>query len=155
MSISKRLLNLIERLTIFKLIIGAYFINFFVSVLFGYVLFPEQDANPNQLPDNIYFIASIIVAPFLETWLVQYTIMEYGYKWTKQYGPGILVSIIVFSVLHHYSVPYMLKTLVTGTVYTSVYFVCMLRKWNGFLWTSMVHMLHNITALIFNYFIDG
>lgn len=155
MPISNRIFNQIQNLTIPKLVIVAYFINLIVSVLFGYVLFPEQKDNPNDLPDNIYFVASILVAPLLETWLVQYSIMEYGYKWTKKYWPGILVSIVVFSVLHHYSVPYMLKTLISGAVYTSVYFVCMIRKWNGFLWISIVHMVYNLTALVVNYFIDG
>lgn len=155
MAFSKRVFNWIDNLTISKLIIIGYLVNLFISILFGYVLFPEQKDNPNDLPDNIYFIASILVAPFLETWLVQYTIMEYGYKWTKKYWPGLLVSIILFSVLHHYSIAYMLKTLFSGTVYSSIYFICMLRKWNGFLWTSLVHMFYNLTALIVNYFIDG
>lgn len=145
----------LSKISITRLIVIAYSINLSVAILFGYVLFPEENTNPNNMSASLFFFAGVLFGPFLETWLVQYTIMEYGYKWTKKYWVGIIVSIIVFSVLHHYSVPYMLKTLVTGTVYTSVYFVCMIRKWNGFLWTSMVHMLHNLTALIFNYFIDG
>lgn len=145
----------LSKIPITRLIVIAYSINLSVAILFGYVLFPEENTNPNNMSASLFFFAGVLFGPFLETWLVQYTIMEYGYKWTKKYWVGIIVSIIVFSVLHHYSVPYMLKTLVTGTVYTSVYFVCMIRKWNGFLWTSMVHILHNITALIFNYFIDG
>lgn len=148
-------MNWINKISIVKIIVIAYSINLSVSILFGYVLFPEEDTNPNNMSASFFFFAGVLLAPFLETWLVQYALMEYGYKWTNKYWPGILVSIIVFSVLHHYSIPYMMKTLLTGSVYTSVYFVCMLRKWNGFLWTSIVHMLHNLTALIFNYFIDG
>lgn len=148
-------MSCLSKISITRLIVIAYSINLFVAILFGYVLFPEENTNPNNMSASLFFFAGVLFGPFLETWLVQYTIMEYGYKWTKKYGPGIIVSIVVFSVLHHYSVPYMLKTLVTGTVYTSVYFVCMIRKWNGFLWTSIVHMLYNLTALIINYFIDG
>lgn len=155
MSIYSQIVGKVNKLTVAQLVLFAYLINLSVSVLFGYVLFPEQEDNPNHLPDDVYFFASILIAPFAETWLVQYFLMEYGYKWFNRYWPGMVLSAIIFSIMHHYSVPYMLKTLITGSVYTSVYFVCMVRKWNGFLWTSVVHLLHNLTALFFNYFIDG
>lgn len=154
-SLKSKILNWISRISILKLVIIAYGINLSVSILFGYVLFPDENANPDDLSMSFFFFAGVLVAPLVETWLLQYSIMEYGYKWTQKYWPGILVSIVAFSVLHHYSVPYMLKTLISGAVYTSVYFVCMIRKWNGFLWTSIVHMVYNLTALFVNYFIDG
>ncbi|BFG71379.1 hypothetical protein KACHI17_22600 [Sediminibacterium sp. KACHI17] len=155
MSIIDRKLSWVNKISIRKLILIAYCINLSTAILFGYVLFPDENANPDNLSIGFFFIAGVLVGPFLETWLVQYTIMEYGYKWTKKYWPGFVLSIVVFSALHHYSVPYMLKTLISGTVYTSVYFVCMIRKWNGFLYTSCVHMLYNFTVLIVNYFIDA
>lgn len=155
MMYKNHIFKLIDRISVIQLVLTAYMINVSVSILFGYVLFPNEDTNPENYSASFFFFAGVLIAPFLETWLVQYTIMEYGYKWTKKYWPGFVLSIVVFSVLHHYSIPYMLKTLISGTVYSSVYFICMLRKWKGFLWTSLVHMLYNLTALIVNYFIDG
>lgn len=155
MMYKNHIFKLIDRISVVQLVLVAYIINLSVAILFGYVLFPNEDTNPENFSASFFFFAGVLIAPFLETWLVQYTIMEYGYKWTKKYWPGLLVSIIVFSVLHHYSIPYMLKTFISGAVYSSVYFICMLRKWNGFLWTSLVHMFYNLTALIVNYFIDG
>lgn len=155
MNFKNKIKNTINRVSIMQLIIIAYLLNLLTSILFGYVFFPEEDANPNNLSMGLFFFAGVLVAPLLETWLVQYSLMEFGYKWTKKYWPGFVLSIIVFSILHHYSVPYMLKTFITGFVYTSVYFICMIRGWYGFIWTAVVHCLHNLTALFFNYFIDG
>jgi len=150
-----RVFKLIDKISAVQLVLIAYMINVSVAILFGYVLFPDENTNPENLSVSLFFFAGVLITPFLETWLVQYTIMEYGYKWTKKYWPGFVLSIVVFSVLHHYSIPYMLKTLISGTIYSSVYFICMLRKWRGFLCTSLVHMLYNLTVLVVNYFIDA
>lgn len=140
--------NIVDRISISQMIFFGLLLNISIGGFFTYVLFPEHSDPFDFESMNTMFYVTVIGSPWLETYLIQYLIMENFYKWFKRYSPGIITCILLFSVMHYYSIEYMFKTLFSGTVYTLIYFISMKRKWNGMFWTSIVHCLNNFIAFL-------
>lgn len=140
--------QIVEKVSILQLVCFGLIINLSIGLFFSYVLFPEHSDPFDFENTGVVFYLTVIIAPWLETYLVQYLIMENFYKWFKRYTPGIITCILIFSAMHFYSIEYMAKTLFSGAVYTLIYFICMKRQWNGLVWTSLVHSLNNCFGFI-------
>lgn len=145
---------MIQRIKKFELIGYAYLLVVTLSIVFGYILFPSEKPALHDAEVNFAFVVGVLAGPIIETYLVQHLLISYSHQWLKRYWPGLLLSILVFAVLHHYSVPYMVKTLLSGTVYGLVYMVSRIRSWPAIWYTCLVHMLHNFTAFVVNYLLN-
>lgn len=147
--------NIVEKVSVLQLVCLGLLLNIFIGVFFSYVLFPEHNDPFDFESVGVMFYVTVLAAPWLETYLVQYLVMENFYKWFKRYTPGIIACIIIFASMHFYSIEYIFKTVFSGTVYTMIYFISMKRKWNGMFWTSLVHSLNNFFGFLITIISDN
>ena len=153
MSIVKNKRVLIQRiieLSAWKIILIGYLFTVAVALLFGYVLFPEEPVQHLKEKMGYLFIMSVVFAPLIETYLTQHLIIHYTHKWTKRYWIGVLGCSLIFAALHYYSIIYIAKTFFTGLVYSSAYAIFHKQKSYPVSYVSLIHALHNLTAIFFN-----
>lgn len=88
-------------------------------------------------------VLGCIVAPLLETALMQWACIRILKKVGISTGLAVLVSAIFFGLEHYYSVLYMSLTFCVGLVLGSVFAIEDARRGSPFLATFTVHALHN------------
>ena len=137
-------------LPVWNIILIAYLFNTGISLLFGYVLFPQAPTQVENEKIGYLFMTAVVVAPLVETYLTQHLIIHYTKKWLGSYVFGVLLCSIVFSLLHYYNLPYIAKTFINGFVYSAAYAIFHWRKCSPTWHVSIIHCLHNLTALIVN-----
>jgi len=101
--------------------------------------------------DNAFFkfVTIVLLAPLLETFLLQYL----PFVWlAKSLRPGyiILLSALVFSLLHHYSIVYMISAFSAGMLYAIAYYLR--SKTNPFLTVFAIHAGYNGVVFMWNSF---
>ncbi len=131
-----------------QLVAGGYLVKLGLYILFGYLLFPEQQSASATLNLNVKeaFWVAVIFAPLVETYLIQYLVIKNVHKWTGIYWIAVLASAVIFGALHTYSVPYMIVTFLSGIVYGIIYVVLALRGKDPFVYIALTHALHNLTG---------
>jgi membrane protease YdiL (CAAX protease family) len=131
-----------------QLVAGGYLVKLGLYILFGYLLFPEQQSASATLNLNVkeVFWVAVIFAPLVETYLIQYLVIKNVHKWTGIYWIAVLASAIIFGALHTYSVPYMILTFLSGIIYGIIYVVLALRGKDPFVYIALTHALHNLTG---------
>lgn len=136
------------------LVVLAIVVNLLITALFSFVLFPGHKAGLATEPDIYFFLTIFVIAPFLETLLVQRGIINYILeRKPTEYLLACLISSLVFAAFHYYSVPYILKTFLSGFIYGTLYISVKQKNENAFLATLITHMVFNglgfcITLLI-------
>lgn len=86
------------------------------------------------------FITVVLLAPLFETLLLQH----FPFVWLeKRLRPAyiILLSSLVFSVLHHYNIGYMISAFFVGMLYSGAYYLK--REANPFLSVFIIHAGYN------------
>jgi hypothetical protein len=137
----------IMKRSVWQLVAGGYLITVGLNFLFGY-LFPDQQSASviGNFSAQEAFWLGVILAPLLETYLIQYLVIKYVHKWTSIYWIAVLVSGILFGVSHTYSVPYMILTFLGGIVFGIIYVVLTLRGKSPIFYVTLTHSLHNLTG---------
>lgn len=126
------------------LVLLAIVVNLLITSLFSFVLFPGHKAGPVTEPDIYFFLTIFILAPFLETLLVQSGIINYILnKWPTEFLMACLISSLVFAAFHYYSIPYILKTFLSGFIYGTLYISVKQKNENAFLATLIAHAVFN------------
>ena len=156
---NKDKLNVKEKLNINKINIKFLFRMFFLSLFLRIIL--EQiitliDINKTIIigPSNILeiimeFIATCIFAPICEEIIFRFGLYE---KLNKKFNVGIsiLITSIIFSVIHFYQLDGIIILLIISTIWNYAYY-----KTNNLLYPIIFHFLHNLYALISNFVIDN
>ena len=156
---NKDKLNVKEKLNINKINIKFLFKMFFLSLFLRIIL--EQiitliDINKTIVigPSNILetimeFIATCIFAPICEEIIFRFGLYE---KLNKKFNIGIsiLITCIIFSVIHFYQLDGIIILLIISTIWNYAYY-----KTNNLLYPIIFHFLHNLYALISNFVIDN
>ena len=156
---NKDKLNVKEKLNINKINIKFLFKMFFLSLFLRIIL--EQiitliDINKTIVigPSNILetimeFIATCIFAPICEEIIFRFGLYE---KLNKKFNIGIsiLITSIIFSVIHFYKLDGIIILLTISTIWNYAYY-----KTNNLLYPIIFHFLHNLYALISNFVIDN
>jgi len=123
-------------------------------------LFPEDlFINPNTLhfEMKIGFSLSLIIVgiinPIIETVIYQWGIIHLVCKLIKSnninYYFSILISAIVFGLMHSHSHIYMIYAFLTGLILGFLTYALM-NKRHGFWIIATIHCIHNLYALILN-----
>lgn len=95
------------------------------------------------------FITVVLLAPLFETLLLQHL----PFVWLeKRLRPAyiILLSSLVFSVLHHYNIGYMISAFFVGMLYSGAYYLK--REANPFLSVFIIHAAYNGFAYVWKTF---
>jgi membrane protease YdiL (CAAX protease family) len=98
---------------------------------------------------NIYaaFFIIVIVAPIVETYLTQYLFFKNLTGRLPQWTI-ILLSGLVFGLLHHYNIGYILYAIPSGLL-LSVSYAFRLHS-NPFVCTTLIHAIYNLIGFVFN-----
>lgn len=98
-------------------------------------------------------IYGLILAPIIETLLLQALIIEICRKLIKSTPIILLISTIVFASTHLYSFYYFIAVLVPGLLLALLYFIEREKhgSWSAILKTSILHSLFNAFAITWNY----
>ena len=126
---------------------------FILSLLVLPVIFlVDQFIGENTNGPNVeLWIAIIILVPILETYLNQHLPFIIMQKWRftrKRYGLFIFLSAIVFSLLHTYSLRYMIIVFPGGLVLGYAYVFFSKKTKRAFWSTVLIHAMKNSVAVL-------
>lgn len=129
-------------------------ISLMISLILSYVNidYLEIDYLKNKGLSYI-FIATVLIAPVLETLIFQYGIIEVSLRLKNKNKIlyAILASAIVFSLSHYYNIFYILSSFILGFAFATFYIIAKIRKdINPFYLLFSIHCLINLVAFIFN-----
>lgn len=134
-----------------KLIFFAVSLNIFFSLIFSFIsekIFNEKISIGFKSLGTIYdeIILVILIAPFFETLLFQYSIIEFI---RKKFNPFVCccVSAMVFSLMHTYNVFYFFFAFFSGFLFAYLYYLGNTIK-TGILLAFIVHLIHNSIAFL-------
>ncbi|CAL2085098.1 conserved membrane hypothetical protein [Tenacibaculum dicentrarchi] len=156
--------NSFNRLNIFNqlffFIIISFFLGevlqFFLEYFYGKGIFKLDFTNYSSFLEIIFEV--IILAPLIETFFIQFTIIELLLKFFSRKKQIHLYSIIIsasfFGILHQYNIAYIIATFVLGLWFGSIYiFYKKSKKINSFLALFLVHLVYNSINLIKDYYL--
>lgn len=138
-----------RRLLSISIILGGLIIKYLFSFIFFGVLFPTQRINVMSEKSLLYqCIVGLILAPVFETFLCQFVPIELFQHWKqRKFIYPIIISAIVFSLFHLYTLSYFLYAFIIGLYLACVYIFLKKMYDNsstvGFLFTIGIHFLLN------------
>ena len=118
-----------------------------VSIFYEWLGITDNTVTEKDKVSIITLVGAIIVAPFLETIFFQFLpliIVHYHFKKYKyRYCIIILLSAIVFAVLHPHELFYFTAMLSLGLTLSFTCFIFIRKKQHPILYTSLVHAGYN------------
>jgi membrane protease YdiL (CAAX protease family) len=94
------------------------------------------------------FLVIVIIAPLVETYLVQFLPFRFL---SNKIQPIVLmfISAVIFGLMHHQRIGYMLYGFCGGMVYAFAYYVK--RRSRPLLITTAIHSLFNLFVFVYNH----
>ncbi|OJX87685.1 MAG: hypothetical protein BGP01_03705 [Paludibacter sp. 47-17] len=145
----------------FKIILYAIGSTLVVNIFFV-ILFMLFNVNTDE-SFNTYdtgfldFLLIVLLAPFCETFIFQYMplkLTSYFYKKkTNVFFYTIIVSSVLFGLMHFKSIQYMLIAFFYGLIWSFSCFIFFRRKQNPFLYTTFIHSIYNFILFVLTVFI--
>ena len=148
------LLRIFRNVNTLQLIILTVLLNLIFSLLTTYFTqllglritanFPPFESVKEEL------FAVVILAPFVETLIFQYFLVNLGISLTRflfkreSIFLAILLPAVGFGLSHTYSYIYMACTFVSGLIFNTFYIIVKYRKQDAYSCTTMVHGLYNL-----------
>ena len=124
----------------------------FISILIPLAFLPVAYLLDNTLgenakgPDKSQWVLGLIVAPIIETFLNQYL----PFVWMQDFSNKrnrflfyILLSSLIFGLMHWYSIPYVVFAFSAGLVLGYTFYLYHKNRMVAFLSTTLVHALRN------------
>jgi len=141
---------------IIYIVLLAVAFNIFISWLidqmpFSQPLVPDESINKlaNDVGPVVFFFFAVALAPFFETAFFQAFIIELTklnqkrLRWKSNIYP-IIFSATAFSLIHVYSLTYVVVTFFIGLCLAYTYIIVRKRKQNPILVVTIVHATHNL-----------
>ena len=96
------------------------------------------------------FILTVIIAPLIETFIFQYLIIEFLFRFKKiKVNIIILISVLAFGCSHYYNLIYVLVMCVVGFIFASYYLYLKIKEIRyPFLYICSLHALCNFLVFI-------
>lgn len=140
---------------IIELLLIALILNVSYTLLFSN-LFSDSFTNAPRHDTLIEgFMIAVLFGPLIETLLFQSFIIKYSLKFFQNDKlVAILLSATLFGVAHTYSVPYMVKTFISGFLYAFLFFVFMQKNRYPVLYIYILHATFNAIGVTMNYLTD-
>lgn len=151
-----------------KNITGLLFLGVIFPVLFSliitilHLLFPDilsynDDYDPLSLiKENpvLLIISLIIIGPAFET-AIQYIPVKISSSSSSKYkyiSRSIIISALIFALLHRWGILYFIPLFFAGFVWASICFILIRRKFYPYLCVAVIHALYNAIILSLDYF---
>ena len=134
----------LSKISLTKLIFLTVIIEFTLSLIFAFLLFPNHSAGPQFETKLEEFFLVVIIAPFIETLIFQYTIISFFLnKWPRAVLFTIVFSAIIFGLSHFYSQVYILKTFISGLLFGTLYIVVNAKNSSPIIAVTLAHSIYN------------
>lgn len=149
-SYQSRLNFLLEKESLTKIFFGLTAIKILVTwILSAVVSFFDETLlfTPiDNKPPFVVFCATVLFAPFFETFIFQYGVFAIGERYKVHTNWLVVISTILFGFSHYYNLAYIFATLISGLFYA--YFFAKI-KWRGstfiaYLFISLIHACNNL-----------
>lgn len=139
--------------TVILLLIGEV-LEWVFEVILGNNNFSKIDFGDSSI--EYIFFETVILAPLIETFFIQFLLIEFlrvlFNGLSINYLLAVLISGLVFGVIHHYNTAYMISLTILGWVFGYIYvFYKKNRKIYPFLAVLITHMLYNLTIVLKDY----
>lgn len=138
------MIQTLSKISLTRLIFLTVIIEFTVSLVFGLLFFSNHSAGPKFETKLEEFFIVVIIAPFIETLIFQYTIISFFLnKRPKAVLFTIAFSAILFGVSHFYSQVYILKTFISGLLFGTLYIVVNAKNSSAIIAVTLAHSIYN------------
>jgi uncharacterized protein len=124
-------------------------IDVFVTIVFSNLPLQSQSNGPLFNSKLEAFVLAIVIAPIFETLIFQHAVIKLIIK--KSSNAKLLscfVSAILFAASHYYSWAYVLKTFISGFLFSSLYLITMYKKQNPILVVLLAHAGYNLIGFV-------
>lgn len=152
-----KLLFLLKRKPYWVQILIFYVTSIVVTILSApFIYLTEQVTEKGETgPDTNLFVLILIIAPILETYFSQHLVFKIMQHWSvtkKKYGIYIILSSLIFGVLHTYSASYVVYAFTVGLILSYTYYFYCKNPGIAFWSTALIHFLRNSIAYIYLFF---
>ena len=144
-----------KRASPIPLFFTVFFVDFIFSLLIGsLVILYDPKALDIPFIENFssakLFTITVIIAPLIETFIFQYLIIEFLFRFKKiKINIIILVSALAFGFAHNYNFFYVLIICISGFIYASYYLYLKIKGIKfPFLYICSLHALSNFLVFI-------
>ena len=126
----------------------SIFLTVVLSPLFD--LFDASVIQPNGAEEHIEtvvyeFFTAVIIAPLVETLIFQFLVIEFLYLTKIGKRKIVVISAIIFSLTHYYSIGYIFYAFSMGVIFSYSY-VIRKNATQAFLTVYAIHLLRNAMA---------
>ncbi|MFT6215965.1 MAG: membrane protease YdiL (CAAX protease family) [Roseivirga sp.] len=144
----------------FKVVLLAGLIKIAYTAIFSYLIIPENGqlsaAQLSPFGENsiVISLSAVIIIPALETFLFQFGVIEIGLQLNKSRKSkliALLVSSLLFGLVHYTSASFFFVQILSGAIYASLYLFAKSNcKTHAYLITFIVHAGHNFVGYLIN-----
>jgi uncharacterized membrane protein (DUF373 family) len=146
-----KFINKTVHIRITYLLLFAFLADILISCIFSFILFPDHTAGPVYKATAADFLLIVIVAPLLETFLVQSWIIKQVLKYSNNNRlMAVIISATIFGLAHYYSVPYILKAFIAGILYGLLFVTISCKGKNPFWYIALTHSAYNCIGFVLN-----
>lgn len=126
-------------------IINGYLFNFLANNSESEVDYGFEGMNP-----IIKFLAIVVIAPVLETYLINYYPIKILERW-KVHNRILLIIIpsIIFSLFHYYNLIYVFMAFFGGLIMNSYYIINREFSDKAIYWLMLLHSMYNLFGYLF------
>jgi uncharacterized protein len=137
----------IKKIKIFAILfISVASIKFLISYIF-FIFMASTNASNFKFENRFHeFITVLILAPLIETYLFQHLVLSRLLKYN--YLLSVVVSSLMFSLVHLYSAKYFIYAFASGLTYSVSYIIAYRSRLNPFLFVWSTHFSYNLFVFL-------
>lgn len=144
-----RFLFRVSKLNTYSIIIFVILINLIWSFILSELVFSNFKGGFQYDSLIQAILILVLLVPFFETMIFQFLIIDFILKkFPSNYLFATSLSTLVFAASHFYSAEFVIKTLLSGFLYSSIYIIFVKKNVQPIIHVSITHSLYNLIAVI-------
>ncbi len=107
-------------------------------------------ANFTEFTNSQAFLFLIVLCPIIETFIFQCLVIKIAHDLFRiKYSISIVISALIFGIIHDYSVAYQLHGFIMGLLLAYSFAIYEKKKYSSFLITAIIHAIRNSATFIY------
>ena len=155
----RKLYRFLLHIKLWQFVILAFIAAYIPTFIWGLLPFTDYTHPFDSASFIQQFLSHIIAAPLTETLLFQTMIIGVGsiilkhwrlgnFKFKHHSWPLIILSAVVFGLVHNYHWSYQVGTSILGLVLGFAYYVARKRRQNAYITVVIIHAIFNVPAVL-------